>query len=126
MSGFKQIESNPHKLLKALDQGPIVASIRAGNPIFKNYASGVIDSPDCNAKKNGQDMDHAVLIIGQGRTIGSNIDYFIIKNSFSSNWGEHGYARISASTMRSHDGVCGILNSLWFVYIRTIVCLCFV
>ena len=111
MSGFAKIESSAFELKKRLEDGPVVASIRAGNPIFRNYASGVIDSKECTAKSPSLDKDHAVLVIGTGSTRGTS--YFIIKNSFSTHWGEKGYARISADTMHSGDGICGILNSMY-------------
>lgn len=39
LNGFKKIESNsPLALKTALNDGPVVASIKAGNVIFKNYA----------------------------------------------------------------------------------------
>jgi hypothetical protein len=39
LQGIKKIESNNPAVLKAaLNDGPVVASIKAGNLIFKNYA----------------------------------------------------------------------------------------
>ena len=98
---------------QALEQGPIVASIRAGNKVFRNYAGGVIHSAECHAKKPNLDKDHAVLVVGHGYTETTKIEYFIIKNSFSTQWGDFGFARISASVSDSKDGVCGILNTLY-------------
>lgn len=52
--GFVQIPPNqPSVLMKALDNGPVVASIRGGNPIFRHYSNGIIDSNDCTAKLSG-------------------------------------------------------------------------
>ena len=62
---MKKIESNnPRALEAALEDGPVVASINAGNPIFKNYAFGVIDSPNCVSKNKNGDYDHSVLVVG--------------------------------------------------------------
>ena len=41
-------------------------------------------------------MNHSVLIIGYGTEKG--INYFIVKNSYGTRWGEKGYARIKRDT----------------------------
>lgn len=67
LNDFKKIPSgNPSALKAALENGPVVASIRAGNAIFKNYAFGIIDSPDCGSKFSDNGYDHSVLIVGHG------------------------------------------------------------
>lgn len=62
------------------------------------YKSGVFDDPNC-----GFDLDHAVLATGYGVDNGQN--YWNIKNSWNTNWGEEGYIRIAAVAGR---GICGI------------------
>lgn len=97
LSGFKKIESNDPKVLKeALADGPVAATIRAGNRIFRDYTNGIIDSPACTSAFPEHEHDHGVLIIGYGKTILGQ-QYFLIKNSFGKNWGNQGYAMISAS-----------------------------
>ena len=36
--------------------------------------------------------DHAVLVVGYGREAGK--DYWLIKNSWGVNWGDHGFAKV--------------------------------
>ena len=51
-------------------------------------------------------MDHAVILVGYGRENGK--DYWIIQNSWGTNWGERGYAKIERTTS-NNAGVCGML-----------------
>lgn len=57
--------------------------------MFTNYKSGIItDAAEC-----GTDLDHAVAIFGYGTLDG--LDYFIVRNSWGTNWGMEGYVLIA-------------------------------
>ena len=52
---------------------------------FSDYKSGVYTSTSC---ANGpSDVNHAVLAVGYG-TDSSGMKYWLVKNSWSTNWGE--------------------------------------
>ncbi len=59
----------------------------AGHKSFVFYAHGVFYEPTCGNKPD--DLDHAVLAVGYGTLNGQ--DYWLIKNSWSTNWGNDGY-----------------------------------
>ena len=63
------------------------------------YLSGVYDDENCKADT----VNHAVLLVGYGSYQGS--DYWIVKNSWGSDWGEEGYVRIA---IKPGSGICGI------------------
>lgn len=52
---------------------------------------------NCKAK----DLDHAVALVGYGTEGG--VDYWIVRNSWSEDWGEKGYIR-----MERGINLCGI------------------
>jgi KDEL-tailed cysteine endopeptidase len=85
--------------MNAVANGPVSVGIDASDPSFQTYASGVYNT--C-----GTSLDHAVLIVGYGST-SAGVDYWIVKNSWGTSWGENGYVLIERD-MTSSAGVCGI------------------
>lgn len=115
---------NPYAIKKELVKGPVAASISASSPIFKFYAMGIIDDLAlsghnhmvCNTGK----INHAVIIVGWGRDLSFEKDYFIIKNSFGTDWGQEGFAKISVDNNESlKSGSCGILSSVYGLNFKT-------
>merc|ERR1712046_174608 len=83
------------QLKAAVAKGPVSVAIEADKMAFQGYTGGVITGSAC-----GTQLDHGVLAVGYGNEGGE--DYFLVKNSWGSSWGESGYVKIGA------DGVCGI------------------
>ena len=72
--------------------------MEADQRIIQFYSGGVIETNLC-----GINLDHAVLVVGVGTY--ANGQYFLIKNSWGTDWGEDGYMRIQ---VREGNGICGI------------------
>ena len=62
------------------------------NIILVFIRSGIYQDPACNSPNNPDDHDHEVVIVGYGTE--SGIDYWIVRNSWNTNWGENGYFKI--------------------------------
>ncbi|CAO1312912.1 unnamed protein product [Diamesa serratosioi] len=90
--------------------GPISVDFHA-RPYFAHYKSGVINDPDCNVLKT----NHAVLIVGYGFDDETNLDYWIVKNTFGVNWGDKGYFKL----VRNSKNNCGITANAHYPYIKT-------
>jgi len=99
VKGFVDVMSEKD-LLKAVSLGPVSAGIASGSNVFHNYKSGVIDSPAC-----GTYLSHAILIVGFGTDEATGLDYWKIKNTWGTTWGEDGYARLVRG-----KNMCGIAS----------------
>jgi len=78
------------------DHGPFVVGFEVGMG-FQQYEGGVFKTEEHLPEKNHfQRVNHAVLIVGYGteKKQGTDVPYWIAKNSWGRNWGENGYFRI--------------------------------
>lgn len=77
--------------------GPIAISLDINHESFMRYSNGIYQEEDCDYITN-----HAALLVGYGSE--DAVDYWIVKNSFGTTWGEFGYIRI----VRNSNNDCGI------------------
>jgi hypothetical protein len=82
--------------------GPLSVGIDATQPSFYFYAGGLYEDPEC-----GKKLDHIVLAVGYKTVQGQK--YTLVKNSWSTYWGQDGYILVS---QRNND--CGLANGASF------------
>jgi len=101
--GFVDLpEGDEEKLMEALAAvGPIAIAIDASHETFQFYSHGIYTEPDCKP----DELDHAVLLVGYGTEKGR--DYWLVKNSWGTTWGEDGYIKIA----RNAGNMCGVASS---------------
>jgi len=92
--------SDVTQMKAALAEQPLAVSIDANNMQFQFYWDGVFNYRAC-----GDDLDHAVLIVGWGTEQGTGKEYWLLKNSWATTWGENGYMQIA---IEEGKGVCGV------------------
>lgn len=101
--------NSDNAMMSALAIQPVSVGIEADQRAFQLYSSGVF-TDSC-----GTNIDHAVLLVGYGHDDASNLDYYILKNSWGTSWGDQGYLYLgkgtdgSGKTYNEGKGQCGVL-----------------
>lgn len=105
ISGFEDVPAGSESALKAAlnKAGPVSVAIDAAHQSFQFYSSGIYDEPECSS----QFLDHGVLAVGYGREKYVGKPYWIVKNSWSTGWGDKGYIKM----IRNKNNQCGIATS---------------
>ncbi|XVF14626.1 hypothetical protein REPUB_Repub09cG0077300 [Reevesia pubescens] len=87
ISGYETLPENNEKCLQnAVARQPVSVAIDAGSYEFQLYSEGIFTG-FC-----GYELNHGVTIVGYGEDGGSK--YWLVKNSWGTNWGESGYVRM--------------------------------
>ncbi|XP_061616502.1 digestive cysteine proteinase 1-like isoform X1 [Phyllopteryx taeniolatus] len=92
--------------LALFKNGPVAVSIDAGHRSFVFYSHGVYYEPVCGNTTDS--LDHAVLAVGYGTLNGE--PYWLVKNSWSTYWGNDGYILMSTK-----DNNCGVTTDATYV-----------
>lgn len=86
--------------------GPTTVGIDASSWDFQAYSSGIYDKgSDCFVFN----INHGVCCVGYGTENG--VDYWIVRNSWGTNWGEDGFVRMIRGI-----NICGIASRAYSVY----------
>ncbi|KAJ8935479.1 hypothetical protein NQ314_012771 [Rhamnusium bicolor] len=103
--GYGNIATGNEEHLKAAiaTVGPIAVGMDASAKVIIFYEKGVYYNSLCTNIE--ELLDHAVLAVGYGSENG--VDYWIIKNSWGTDWGDDGYIKVA----RNQDNNCGVATA---------------
>ncbi|KAL6205672.1 hypothetical protein ACLB2K_022926 [Fragaria x ananassa] len=102
ITSYAQVTSrDENDLLKAVAMQPAVSiRIAAYGLDFQQYSTGVFSGD------YGTDLNHDITAIGYGTTE-DGIDYWLMKNSWGTQWGESGFMKILRNS-DAPEGMCGL------------------
>ena len=103
---YISVDSTIDNLIRALYKyGPLSVAINVDYK-FKMYSEGIYESNTCSYYPGH--LNHAVTLVGYGIDPVYKKRYFILRNSWGSEWGMNGYMYFSAD----RGNMCGILNDV--------------
>ncbi|KAL9326912.1 hypothetical protein ACSQ67_007557 [Phaseolus vulgaris] len=101
IDGYEDVPSNNENALKkAVSHQPVSVAIEASGRALQLYQSGVFTG------KCGTALDHGVVVVGYGTENG--VDYWLVRNSWGTGWGEDGYFKMERNVRSTSEGKCGI------------------
>lgn len=100
VTGYTQVAASSTAIKSAINLKPVSVAIEADTYVFQTYTSGILTSSAC-----GTNIDHAVVAVGYGS------NYYIVRNSWGTGWGELGYIRIGIT---EGLGTCGINQYVFY------------
>jgi C1A family cysteine protease len=109
VSSYAKVGTSNSSIMSAINQKPVSVALDAQRSVFQQYTSGVVTS-GC-----GTMLDHAVMAVGYGYDSASGLDYFLVRNSWGSSWGDNGYIKIGQSGTGGSPGYCGINKNVYTV-----------
>ena len=106
MRGYVKLTPTENALKEAVyDHGPVSVLVTITQRAFYYYKEGVFIDNSCG---HGEMLpNHAMLVVGYGREGGK--DYWLVKNSWGTSWGEKGYIKMA----RNRNNMCGIASNIF-------------
>ncbi|OQS02482.1 cathepsin, cysteine protease family C01A [Thraustotheca clavata] len=109
VTAFVNVSGVPELNDALVHVGPLSVSIDAAISSFYFYSGGYYD--DINCKSGVDDLDHSVVAVGY--TTHNGEKYTLVKNSWSTHWGENGYIKIAQK-----NNICGVATSATYGLVR--------
>lgn len=83
-------------------RGPVSICLNAG--AWNDYNGGIMTADACGSMA-ADAVDHCVQLVGFHKAVNASDSYWLVRNSWSTNWGENGYIRLQLDA-----NTCGVAN----------------
>jgi len=103
IAGVVNVPVDETLVTAAVAMVPVATAVDATPTSFEFYKSGIFDDPGCARGS----PDHGIAIVGYGADE-KGTNYYILKNSFATDWGMEGYMFIA----RNGKNTCSIVSNV--------------
>jgi len=102
ISSYRNVMSGSEPALQSAVgyYGPVSVAVDASQPSFQFYRGGYYYESKCSSTG----LNHGMLSVGYGT--GTSGDYWIVKNSWGTGWGDQGYVYMA----RNKNNNCGVAS----------------
>jgi len=100
ITSYVNLDGTEDAFTQALVKGPVATAVNCQPQSFVYYQSGIYDDPECSPAVD--QINHGIVVVGYG--VQDNVNYYILKNSWTSAWGIQGYMLLA----RNGKNTCGI------------------
>lgn len=117
-TGYADIPSGKEDALQeaVATIGPVSIAIDVTEDKFMLYKDGILVDDECS--NSPDELNHGVLVVGYGTNStnsGDSMDYWIVKNSWGTGWGEQGYVRMA----RNNNNMCGVATMASYPLVKS-------
>lgn len=89
VEGDTPAEQESSMMAEIFHRGPISCGIAVTDELVVNYTGGVFAD-----KSGAQAIEHDISVVGYGVDEDTGLKYWLIRNSWGTYWGEHGYFKL--------------------------------
>jgi len=101
---FNVTTGDEQALKAAVYKVPAGSAMDASLQSFEFYAGGVYSDPECSSSQ----IDHGIGIVGYGHNDTANMDFWVMKNTWGTDWGVEGYMYLA----RNDNNMCGVATDV--------------
>lgn len=100
ITGYSRVTANDESALAAaVSRQPVTVAIQGDLQSFQFYKSGIYSNSSCTSAK----LNHAVIAVGYGTDSATGKDYWLLRNSWGTRWGQYGYVQMARGI-----NMCGV------------------
>jgi len=106
LGGVQSKSTGEAELIQNLQSGPVSIGIAASSSAFQFYSNGIVTT--CTDRS----LNHGVVATGYGFDIDTGLEFFDIRNSWGSRWGNKGHLKVATIAAKGY-AQCGVATSPW-------------
>ena len=110
VGGNEEDSVSNDRLKQLIANQPVGVAIHSNPRCLMGYHNGIIKASECPCNDvNSTPVNHGVTVVGYGKSDRGDCSmYWLVKNSWGSDWGDRGYFKLCADFEGTKEGTCQI------------------